>query len=492
MKVIIVGAGIAGIATSVRLAQQGFQVEVYEAGDKPGGKIREFVKDGFRFDAGPSLLTLPSLIDELFTLCDRNPADWFRYHQLSVVCKYFYPDGTLIKAYADKNDFSAEVNRATGEPQENVLNYLTASEALYNLTAPVFLQQSLHTLSSYLKETSWKAFFRLQKLDAFKTLHQRNISSFRSGKVVQLFDRYATYNGSDPFKAPATLKVIPHLEYNQGAFFPEGGIYQVVDSLFRLAGEMGVRFHFNAEVKRILVSQGKVEGIQIGNETVTSQAVVSNADIHSTYKKLLPDIKLPAKVLNQQPSSSALVFYWGINRTFPELDLHNIFFSKSYESEFDALTNQGLISNDPTVYLNISSKMQYDDAPPGCENWFVMINAPYIKGQDWDNLVLNSRKAILRKLTSILQIDISSHIISESILSPADMEARTFSHLGSLYGSSSNSRFSAFLRHKNFSSEIRDMYFCGGSVHPGGGIPLCLLSAKIVSELLLKRHKRPD
>jgi phytoene dehydrogenase-like protein len=207
-------------------------------------------------------------------------------------------------------------------------------------------------------------------------------------------------------------------------------------------------------------------------------------DIYPTYKKLLPNISHPENILTQEKSSSALIFYWGINKQFAELDLHNIFFSDNYEAEFKDIFEHKTIYNDPTIYVNITSKYKKNDAPAGCENWFVMINTPNNQGQNWDELIIESRKKIIDKLTRIMKVNISELIISESILDPRSIESKTSSHLGALYGNASNNKYAAFLRHKNFSSNIKGLYFCGGSVHPGGGIPLCLNSAKIVGNLI--------
>jgi phytoene dehydrogenase-like protein len=205
-------------------------------------------------------------------------------------------------------------------------------------------------------------------------------------------------------------------------------------------------------------------------------------DVFFAYGNLMPSAKKPQKILAQERSSSALIFYWGISKSFAELDVHNIFFSADYEQEFSELFDHHTISDDPTVYINISSKLNVADAPTGNENWFVMINAPSSKGQDWDQLIKRTRKNVLLKLNRLLKTDIESFIVSENILDPRSIEKKTYSHQGSLYGTSSNSQFSAFMRHANRSSQFENLFFCGGSVHPGGGIPLCLYSAKIVSE----------
>ena len=196
--------------------------------------------------------------------------------------------------------------------------------------------------------------------------------------------------------------------------------------------------------------------------------------------------KAPEKILQQPRSSSALIFYWGITKEFPQLDFHNIIFSDDYKTEFDYVFNRNSIYEDPTVYINISSKDEEGDAPVGHENWFVMINVPPNTGQDWDELIKNAKQNILKKLTRVLNEDISKLIDFEAILDPRTIESRTQSYQGALYGASSNNRFAAFLRHPNFKQGIKNLYFCGGSVHPGGGIPLCLLSGRIVSELIQK------
>jgi phytoene dehydrogenase-like protein len=212
--------------------------------------------------------------------------------------------------------------------------------------------------------------------------------------------------------------------------------------------------------------------------------IISNMDVWYTYTLLLKDFKVPARLKNQERSSSALIFYWGINERFPNMDLHNIFFTEDYQEEFKQIWEEKTISSDPTIYVHISSKNNQQDAPEGSENWFTMINVPSNTGQDWDELIRISRKNIIDKLSRNLGKDISQLITCEFVLDPRGIDKKTFSYQGSLYGSSSNSQFSAFLRHANFSSAIKDLYFAGGSVHPGGGIPLALLSAKIVDGLI--------
>ena len=482
-KVIVIGAGIAGIASAIRQAVKGHEVAIYEANAYPGGKLSAFRSGDFRFDAGPSLFTMPQYVDELFSLAGKNPKDEFTYEKLETVCRYFYEDGTRINAWANRDKLAEEIALKTKDPASSVHQFLDYSAQIYAITHAVFLEKSLHRLRSFLNWETLKAVFRFPKIDPFRSMNTANTDFFKDDKTIRFFNRYATYNGSNPYKAPATLNVIPHLEQHFGAYFPKGGMVAITQSLVKLAENLGVKFNYHARVEEILVEDKKVKGIRLNGEIIPADRVISNMDIWFTYRQLLKKEVAPKRILSQERSSSALIFYWGIKAEFPELDLHNIFFSEDYKKEFAAIWEQQAIDADPTIYVNISAKYQTEDAPKGAENWFVMINVPANTGQNWDKLIAEARKNIIDKLSRMLNRDIAPLIVSEELLDPRSIEQKTASYQGSLYGTSSNNQFAAFLRHANFSSKIKELYFVGGSVHPGGGIPLALLSAKIVDDL---------
>ncbi len=482
----IIGAGIAGIAAAIRLANKGYQVHVYEANSYPGGKLTEIYDQGYRFDAGPSLFTLPELVEELFTLSGKKAVDHFEYIQLPVTCHYFYEDGTKILSYADQEKFADEIYQKTGEAIVNIKKALSNSRRLYATLGDLFMKNSLHRWQTFVNPQAFQAYTRLHKLDFFRSMHQANESFFEDPRLVQLFDRYATYNGSDPYQTPATLNIIPHLEFNIGAYFPVEGMHSITTSLVELANELGVQFHFNAKIEQILLEGKTIKGLAINGKKVSYDLVVSNMDIVNTYKKLLSTQPQPKRLLNQPKSSSALIFYWGIERKFEKLGLHNIFFSQDYRQEFEHIFQKKEVYEDPTVYLNITSKHKQDDAPTGCENWFTMVNVPNNSGQDWEEIIQRARENILNKLSRMLGCQIAPLIACENILDPRLIEERTSSSMGALYGNSSNNKYAAFLRHANFSRKYKNLYFCGGSVHPGGGIPLSLLSAKIATDQIAK------
>lgn len=487
-NIAIVGAGIAGLAVAIRLQASGHKVVVFEANNYPGGKLTAFSEKGYRFDMGPSLFTMPQYVEALFKVAKQLMADYFSYKRKDIICNYFFEDGTTFSALANTNDFAKSASKTFDVSEQTLIDYFERSKKKYDLTASLFLEKSLHQLSTYLSQDTLKAIFNIYSLDINTTLADYNAKSLKDEKLVQFFNRFATYNGSNPYQTPGIMSMIPHLEQYYGTYFPKGGMHQITLSLFQLAKDIGVKFQFNTKVEEIITDQNKVVGVQINSKLKPFDIVVSNADVVPTYRNLLPRHKAPEKILEQPRSSSALIFYWGIEHAFSQLDLHNIFFSEDYKTEFDFIFNKHNVSNDPTVYINITSKDEPTDAPDGCENWFVMVNVPSNTGQDWNEIISRTRANIISKISKLLDKDIKPLIAYESILDPRSIEANTQSYQGALYGASSNNKFAAFLRHPNFKRSIKNLYFCGGSVHPGGGIPLCLLSGKIVSDLISKSN----
>lgn len=499
----IIGAGIAGLAAAIRLRLEGAHVEVFEAGDTAGGKLGELVLGEYRFGIGPSLLTMPHYIDELFELAGEVPSEHFRYRRLETVCRYAWEDGTRLDAHADPQAFAEEVEGVLGVPAQRVLATLSHGREKYDLTGRTFLEKSLHTPKTWLTPEVGHALTRLHRLDLTRTLHEVHERDLKEPHLVQLFDRFATYNGSNPYRAPGLLSMIAHFEHGAeaGAFVPEGGMPAIARALHGLAERLGVIFHFKTPVAEILTRKEgrrpRAVGLRLADDqTVMFDRVVSNMDVFFTHQRLLPGAPAPKRVLAREKSTSALIFYWGVDDSFPELDVHNIFFSEDYPEEFKAL-EAGTLCDDPTVYVSISSRYDKRAAPAGGENWFVMINAPFATPeQDWPTLIERIRERVIRKLERMLDRPLRAAIVEECVFDPTTIEARTLSHLGALYGTSSNDRMAAFMRHPNDSRHVDGLYFCGGSVHPGGGLPLCLLSAKIMTEVMARQaplsRRAPD
>jgi phytoene desaturase len=313
-KAIVIGSGIGGIATALRLRSMNYDVTVFENNNFPGGKLTSFDLGPYRFDAGPSLLTMPNFIDELFVLFNENPRDHFNYKKKDISCKYFWDDGIKLNAYSDKSKFTKEIKKVLGVKEYIVSNYLLKAKRKYELTKSIFLEQSLHKLKTYLSKDLLIGLFNVFSFQISKTLNQVNKAELKESHLVQLFNRFATYNGSSPYKTPGMMTLVQHLEQEYGTFVSDKGMNNITNSLYDLAIRQGVNFKFHSYVSEILVNNKTAIGVKVGEKQYESDVVISNMDIVPTYRNLLKNHYQPEKTLNQERSSSALIFYWGIKK----------------------------------------------------------------------------------------------------------------------------------------------------------------------------------
>lgn len=486
-RISIIGAGIAGIAAAIRLALQGHQVTVFEANDYPGGKVFEWEFEGYRFDMGPTVFTMPAYLEELFDLAGKNMGDYIEILQPEVPFHYFFGDGLVLHFYSDLEKLVTEIATKTNDSPEAIKAYFKNVETKFELTKNVFLHNSLNILSNYLTKDALRGMLRIGEVDVFTSMDKSNRVAFRDQRTVDLFNSFASYLGSNPYKAPGVLNVISHFQINGGVYLPVGGMQSILNGLYTLACELGVTFQFGQKVERILVQDKKACGISVQGQDFPSDLVISNMDVYFTYKHLMQDQVEPKKVLDHPKSHSVMVFHWGMKKSFPQLALHNMFLSSDMSDEYNTIYKNADIGDHFTYYINISKKINEGDAPDGCENWYVLVNAPNLQGQDCYAMQQKVRKKLLAKLALALGEDVEPCIQFERIRDPRDHARQTNIAFGAIYGNSFDQTFSAFLRHSNFSKRIENLYFCGGTVHPGSGVPLTLLSAKIVSNLIARK-----
>ncbi len=484
-KIAIIGGGLGGLTAAIRLAHQGFRIQLFEKNGTLGGKMNQWSADGFRFDTGPSLLTMPFVIDELFESAGLKRSDYLEFVPIDPICRYFWDDGSTLDASADAGKMIAEMTKFSAADASRYEDFLAYTKRIYDITADVFLFTPMHEIKKLL---NWKTFLKLfqtPQIDPFRTVHEGVSRFFKHPKLVQLFDRYATYNGSNPYQAPATLNIIPYVEYGLGCYYIKGGMYQLVAALRQLADQFGVEIHTGSGVEKILHRDHRIEGIQVNGEKIPADVVISNADVVVAFDELIEGFpKQQAKLKRLEPSLSGVVFLWGIDKQHPQLAQHNIIFASDYELEFKQIFEDKKVPEDPTIYIAITSKLDPDHAPAGSENWFVLVNVPYLnEDQNWEAEIVRLKKVILAKLNRH-GIAISDRIRVEKIITPQDFYERYRSNRGSIYGISSNDRMTAFRRPANRSREIEGLYFAGGSTHPGGGVPLAMLSGKMCAELI--------
>lgn len=480
---LIIGGGIAGLAASIRLARLGLAVTILEKNPNVGGKLNEYTEKGYRFDIGPSLFTLPHLVDELFILCGENPREHFRYFELEDICHYFFPDGRSVTTCRDRLTLSLRLEESLGESRQHTRAFLEHAEHLWRLTAGLFIFGDFRHFPTLIREIRKTNPAFLAKAGFFSTLNRVTARFFNTAQVRQLFNRYATYNGSDPYRAPGTLAVIPHAEYGFGAWLPEGGMAAIPRSLEKLAQRQGIKILTNTPALNVeQTSRGW--RVTTSQDVMEAELLVCAMDVAAFFSHLFPQPTLARRLLRHERSTSAFVFNWGLRRTHHQLGVHNIFFSENYPKEFEAL-KKGIMPEDPTIYLFISSKKLPQDAPAGCENWFVMVNAPATfptTPEVFDKV----RTTILSSLKKRWGLDVTAFIEVEYPMGPDTLRALYGSYDGALYGAASNNPWSAFLRMPNHSRSFPGLFFCGGTVHPGGGIPLCLSSAKLVSDAVAR------
>ncbi len=486
-SVVIIGAGIGGLSAAVRLAARGLRVVIIEQNDRVGGKMGEIRAAGFRFDTGPSVITMRPVFEDLFAAAGRRLSDYLTLLPVDPLTRYFYPDGSRLDLSRALADLLPQIESFSPRDVDGYLRYLAHASRIYRLTRRVFIFGPPLSLKSAPDFPLLDVF----KIDPFRTMAGSIRSFVGDPRLRQLLGRFATYVGASPYQAPATLNVIAAVELAGGVWYPQGGVYAIARALEKLARELGVEIRLGTPVERIEVRDGRVRGVTTrAGEFVPAERVIANVDVAAVYAKLLAPGVLPprllSRTLNRPPSCSGFLLLLGLDRAFPDLAHHNIFFSRDYRAEFDDIFRRGVPPAEPTVYAAITSKTDPSHAPPGGENWFVMVNAPALgPAWDWEAQAAAYRDRVLDRLAAF-GYDLRPAIRFERILTPADIERQTGAYRGALYGASSNQRLAAFLRPHNRSRQARGLYFAGGTTHPGGGVPMVALSGAVAAGMVLE------
>lgn len=485
-RAIVIGAGIGGMAAAALLRAKGWSVDLFEQNGTPGGKMQQWQSKEYRFDTGPSLLTMPFILENLFEKCGQNLYDHLSLSEPDPLCRYFYKDGVIFDNYADRSKTVREIQSFAPEDAESYSEFLDYSETLYNKTADAFLFNPLNQPAD-LKSLNW---LDMLTIDAFSTVSDKVDDHFSSPYLRKFFKRFTTYNGSSPFRAPATLNVIPHVELNQGGYYVKGGLYSIAKALEQLGKEMGVSFHYQKKVATIEVKSDKVTAVKTDNgHTVETDLVVANSDATDTLLNLLSPGAISKRKRSKQkklePSCSGFVLMLGCNKTWPQLKHHNIFFSEDYELEFKQIFSDRSLPDDPTIYVANTSYTDPSHAPKNSSNLFILVNSPYVTDEkDWNELSESYKNHIIRELENRGLAGLEASIETEDVITPIDFLKRYGSNRGSIYGTSSNSKFAAFVRPRNKVNRLENLYLVGGSTHPGGGIPLVVQSAFNALELI--------
>lgn len=484
--IVIIGAGVGGLSAAVRLAAAGRRVIVYERNAQPGGKMGQLQEAGFRWDTGPSVLTMRPVLEELFAAAGRRLDDYVTLQAVEPLTRYFYRDGAVLDAHADPVRMEAELARLAPGDLQGYRDFLAYATRMYERTAPTFIHGEPPSLRSLCRAAPLDAL----RIDPLRTLDQAVRRRVRSPYLRMLLNRFATYTGASPYLAPATLAVIAHVELVGGVWYPQGGIYQVAEALATLAGELGVELRLRCGVDAIELHHGRAVGVvEAGGGRQAAAAVLSNVDVTTTFAKLLPPspvIERRRVQLEARPTSlSGFVLLLGVEGIHPELAHHNILFPDDPRAEFEAIFKHGRPPTDPTLYVAITAKSDPSHAPPGCENWFVLVNAPPTgTGYDWEAQAPAYREHVLNRLAAA-GYELRGRLRCAHMLTPLELERGSGAWRGALYGISSNQPLNAFRRPHNRCAQVPGLYFAGGTTHPGGGVPMVMLSARLAATLML-------
>jgi phytoene desaturase len=461
------------MAAAIRLAKAGLDVEIWEKNPGPGGKVKELSESGYRWDTGPSLLTMPDVLRELFSDAGASLEEYLTLERLDSTCRYFWSDGTVI-----------DENEAFWRRPE-VARFLAYARGIYQLSGEAYLNHPPSQFWRAFSLKNWPKLRHLPKVATTQTMAAKIDSFFSDSHLRQLFYRFATYNGSSPYLTPATFNIIPFVEADFGGWYVRGGMFQIALALEKLAKKLGVTFYYQSQV--IEYRNGHV--VSKGGAEDSFDAVVCNADVIAAHHSILPFGPAPAAELARpELSCSGLIFFWGVQHRYGQLRHHNIFFSDNYPAEFRDIFSRKELPGQPTIYIAISARMDAGHAPEGCDNYFVLINAPARNPDDpWskEQLALY-RSQVIARLERMGLPGLARHIVCEEIFTPTDFATRDLARHGALYGWASHSIRASLLRPPLRSPHDPRLYFVGGTTHPGGGIPLVLLSGKMVADLVQK------
>ena len=485
-EVVVVGAGVGGLAAAIRLAAAGHEVTVVERLDGIGGKLAERRAEGFTWETGPSLLTLPAIFADLAAVAGRRLDDLVDLVRLDPVCRYGFADGSTFDhraALADAADAAESLSPGAGEEWRRFMDH---AASVWEVAERTFFAGPMASPLRLLRRM--RSPRDLAAIDPLRTLHARAATSFADGRLVQYVDRYATYSGSSPFAAPATLSCIPHIEQHHGAWYVMGGLGRLADALGQLAVDVGVSIRTRCDVASLVSDGSRVSGVRLaGGEVVGADAVVADVDALHLFRDLVDSPRGRRRAERAPRSSSGFVLLLGVEGRTDGLAHHNVSFSADYADEFASLFDRREPATDPTVYVAASSVTDPAQAPVGHENWFVLVNAPSSSTNAVPQLVEDAYAGYGDHVLEVMARrgwDLSGRIVHREEITPADIAARYRTPGGSIYGTSSNGPMAAFLRPGN-RGPLDRLYLCGGSSHPGGGLPLVAVSGRIAAELAL-------
>jgi phytoene desaturase len=488
-KVIIIGSGVGGITIAIHLAQKGYQVKIVEKNSYPGGRCGNIVKDGHRFDIGATLLMMTDIYEKTYQSIGRDLYKELDLIRMDPIYSIKFPEGKQVLFSSDLAKLQNQLEAIEPGCYNNFLKYMAESYSTYKLSMKHIIDRNYYNALEFF---SLKNLLLLFKLKAFKNHYKHTTKFFKSEILRVVFTFQNIYVGQNPFKASAIFAMLPFLELTDGVWFPKGGMQQIIQNLISIAAEHQVEMVYNSTVEKINVEGKKVTGITLSDKSShNADIIVSNADLPYVYEKLLPKNKTINRIKKLDYTCSAFMFHWGLDKTYPQLEQHNVFVSKNYKENIDSVFTDLTLPSDPSFYVHAPSRTDKSAAPENEDTLSIIVPVGHINGdeQNWNALQDHARKLVIERLKTEGMKEIDQHIKFEICYNPKSWKTIFNLSRGSVFGSLSHNLMQmGYMRPHNQHKKYKNLFFVGGSTHPGNGIPMVLLSAKLTTEKILKYH----
>lgn len=491
----VVGGGLAGLAAACTLAARGHRVTLFDKNSWVGGKAAVHQQDGYRFDMGPTILTLPSVLKRIFEEAGKKVDDYLDLVLLDPQWRCFFQDGSVLDLVADVEKMKAQLRTFSKNPNtaDGYERFIKISRRLHDVSNKFFFWRSVEGITDTF-ETSGA--FNLQVLSDVMSLRMgKTVASLvrqqvPDEKAAQMIDHFTQYVGSSPEASPAVLCGIAHMQTEEGVWYPMGGTRAVPEALYKLGTELGVTYKTEADIETILTTEKRAKGVKLtSGETFMFDAVVSNCDAVRTHRELMKGTPADTKFEKRrkyEPACSGVVLYLGLNKRYDHVLHHNFVFSRDPHEEFEWIYNKGEPAPDPTCYVCAPSLTEPAVAPEGGEALYILVHTPYLRPHhDWSQMLPKYREVILDKLESTGAMkDIRSRIVTEASLTPEGIHKRYRVLNGAIYGLASHGRFLGAFKPGNRSKDVKGLYLAGGAAHPGPGMPMVMMSGWIAADTL--------
>jgi phytoene desaturase len=488
-KVAIIGACVGGITTAILLAQEGYKVDVYEKNPFAGGRCGQMTKDGHRFDIGATILLMPSIYRKVFSQMGLDLDMLTECEPLNPIYRLYFSDGSQFQFSQNQEEMISQIETFEKGATQKYKSYIDEGYRFFQLGMGKLLGRNFYHLFQFINLRSLIAIIKLKAW----VKHTDYISNFFSDHRLQkAFTFQNIYVGQNPYQQPAFFSMLPGAEINEGALFPKGGMHRIVTELHKHALNIGVNFHFNQEVTKLSTENGKISSMTANGKSIQADIFVANADLPYVYNQLLPFENATHRINKMKYSCSAMVFHWGVRKKYSQLAHHSVFLCDPYKEGMDKIFNEKSLSSSPSFYIHAPATTDKDAAPGGEESLSVIIPMGHIdtkKYQNWEELKSTTRKAVIKRLKETGMTDIEENIKFEICFTPKTFESYCHVARGAVFGSISHTLLQmGYFRPHNQHRKFKNLYFTGGSTHPGNGVPLVLLTALFTSQRILKNN----